>query len=273
MQQRSMRTFIIIWIGQLISLVGSGMTGFAMGVWLVEETGRATPFGITLAVGTLPRILLAPIAGTYVDRWNRRLIMLVADTLAAVTTGIALVLLLSGELAIWHVYLLAGFGALTGAFQQPASQAIVPLIVPKEKLGQANGMVQAAEAMQFLLSPLLAGLLFVAVGLRGVIAIDLITFVAAVATLLVVHIPDPERSAEAESASGSVWQEAAYGFRFLLERRGLLIMVGYFALVNLFANMAASLLPPMILANAEADVLGIVQMVSGLGMVVGSVVT
>src|SRR5215210_9240947 len=104
-----MRRFLVIWVGQFISLVGSGLTSFALGVWIYEQTHEAMPFAITVLLATLPRILLAPFAGVLADRWNRRRIMILADTGDAVTTLVALLLLSSGGLAVWHIFIIVLF--------------------------------------------------------------------------------------------------------------------------------------------------------------------
>ena len=104
---QDMRTFFVIWGGQLVSLVGSGLTSFAMGIWIFDQTGEATPFALTALFATLPRVLLAPVAGVFADRYNRRLIMLIADSGDALVTASAAILLFSGRLEVWHIYLIA----------------------------------------------------------------------------------------------------------------------------------------------------------------------
>jgi len=268
---KGMKTFLTIWIGQLISMVGSGLTDFALGVWMYEQTGQATPFALTVLFSSLPRVLLAPIAGSLADRWNRKRIMILTDTASALVTLAVVVLLFSGQLAVWHIYLIALIHSIFGAFQEPAYRASVVMLVSKENLGRANGLAQAGHALEVLIAPLLAGGLLQVIGMRGIILIDFVTFFFAVGALLIVRIPQPEVTpSEAKSRAETVWNDARFGWRYLRERVGLLGLVLYFAMVNFLLNFAMVLLGPMILAFSSTSALGAAQMAGGLGMLGGS---
>ena len=156
-----MRTFLIIWLGQLVSMIGSGLTSFALGVWIYDQTGEATPFALTVLFGSLPGVLLAPVAGAIADRWNRRLIMIVSDTGAALLTlFIAFILFFSdGGLQVWHIYGVALIGSSLGVFQWSAYQPSITMMVPKKHFGRASGMMQAGDAVRGIIAPLLAGAL------------------------------------------------------------------------------------------------------------------
>lgn len=268
---RSMRAFLIIWLGELISLIGSGLTGFALGVWIFEQTGKALPFALTALFSQLPRMALAPLAGALADRWNRRLVMILADCGAALVTLFAAIMLFFFDLQIWHIYLISFLGSTFGAFQEPAYTASVTMLVPKEQLGRASGLMQASQAIESLITPLLAGFLFVAVDLPGIILIDFATFFVAIGALLLVHIPQPERIESDETGKNSVWRDIVYGWRYLVERPGLFWMLIYFALINFLLNAVAVLTAPMVLAFAAVTALGVIQMVFGIGLLAGSV--
>lgn len=265
-----MRSFLIIWIGQLISLIGSGLTGFALGVWIYESTGKATPFALTALFGTLPGILLSPLAGVVADRWNRRRIMILADTGAAFVTLTVAALIYTDSLQIWQIYLVSTFGSIFNTFQEPAYSASVTMMVPKRHLGRASGLRQGSQAVQTLIAPLLAGVLFVTIGLKGIIVIDFITYFFAVGALLVVHIPQPKVSEEIAAERGSVWKEAIFGLNYIRTRVGLLSMLIYFAFANFLLNISGALMTPLILSFADARQLGILQTILGAGMLVGS---
>lgn len=267
---KDMKTFFIIWGGQLVSMLGSGLTNFALGVWLYDQTKQATPFAITVLLGSLPRILLLPFAGSLADRFNRRLIMILADTFTAVFTLIIFILLSAGNLQLWHIYIIAAMMSVFSAFQEPAYSASIAMIVPKEKLGSANGMVQMGQAITSVLTPVLAGALFVFIGFMGIIIIDFVTFFFAVGALLFVRIPQPERAAEHKDKN--VWQDMAFGWNYLRERTGLFGLLLYYAMVNFLLNWSAVLLIPMVLSRFTADVLGIIQTILGVGMLAGSIV-
>ncbi|HRQ23805.1 MAG TPA: MFS transporter [Anaerolineales bacterium] len=267
---RNMKTFFIIWGGQLISMLGSGLTTFALGVWIYDQTRMATPFAITILLGSLPRILLLPFAGSIADRFNRRLIMILADTFTALLTLVIFILLGIGNLQLWHIYILAAAMSVSSAFQEPAYTASIAMIVPKEKLGSANGMVQMGQAIASVLTPVMAGALFVFIGFRGIIIIDFVTFFFAVGALMLVRVPQPEQAAEHKSSN--MWRDVVFGWNYLRERKGLFGLLLYYAMINFLLNWSAVLLVPMVLSRFTADVLGLIQTVMGIGMLAGSIV-
>lgn len=267
---KDMKTFFIIWGGQLVSMLGSGLTQFALGVWIYDQTKQATPFAIAVLFGSLPRIFLLPIAGSIADRFNRRKIMIAADVLSAVLTLAIFLLLGAGGLQQWHIYIFAMLGSVLSAFQEPAYTASIAMIVPKEKLGSANGMAQMGQAISSVLTPVMAGALFVFIGFNGIIFIDFVTFFFAITALLFVRIPQPERAAEHKDKN--IWQDMQFGWNFLYERKGLLGLLLYYAMVNFLLNWSAVLLIPMVLSRFTADVLGMIQTVMGVGMLAGSII-
>ncbi|MCC6500315.1 MAG: MFS transporter [Anaerolineales bacterium] len=269
---QGMKTFVAIWASQLISILGSGLTSFALGVWIFDQTGKATPFALTVLLGNLPRILLLPVAGSLADRWNRRWVMILSDVGNALVTISVFVLVFFGNLQFWHVYLIATIGSIFSAFQEPAYTASVTMLVPKKDLSRANGMIQMTQALELALTPILAGVLFVAIGLPGILVIDFATFLIAVGTLLAVRIPQPEL-AEHEDKKSSVWTDAVFGWNYLKARPGLFGLLWYFAMVNFFLNWSGVLIAPLILSRYSASTLGTVQMFFGLGMLAGGIVS
>jgi len=269
---QGMRSFLTVWFGQVVSLIGSGLTSFALGVWLYQQTGRATPFALTVLLANLPRILLAPLAGSLADRWDRRWMMVLSDSGDALVKLGAVALVATGHLQIWHVYLIAALSAVFAAFQEPAYTASIAMLVPKKDLARANGLVQTAQAVESLIAPLLAGALMGSVGLRAIFAIDFITYFFAIGALLVVRIPQPKLSeGDTGGDRGTVWRDARYGWGYLKARPGLLGLLLYFALVNFLFNGVGVLTGPMVLAFGSSTTLGVVQMASGAGMLLGSV--
>ncbi|MCQ3938280.1 MAG: MFS transporter [Chloroflexi bacterium] len=266
----TMKTFFTIWVGQLISMLGSGLTNFALGVWIYDQSKQATPFAVTILLGSLPRILLLPFAGSIADRFNRRIIMIAADTLNALLTLAVFLLLGADRLQLWHIYVIAVLGSIFSAFQEPAYSASVTMIVPKEKLGSANGMVQMGQALTSVLTPVLAGALFVFIGFNGILMIDFVTFFFAVGALLIVRIPQPARAPEHKDFT--FLQDMSFGWRYLRERSGLFGLLLYYAMINFLLNWSAVLMVPMVLSNFSADVLGVVQTVMGVGMLAGSII-
>jgi MFS family permease len=267
-----MRTFFVIWSGQLVSTIGSGLTGFALGVWIYQETGSVTLFAMNLLAVAIPNLLISPVAGALVDRYDRRWMMILSDTGAGLSTLAIAILYMTGNLEVWNIILATALNAAFSTFQWPAYSAVTSLLVPKAQLGRAGGMVQIGEAISNLLAPAAAGALFVTVGLGGVIAIDFATYLFAVLTLLVVRVPSPEKSAAGEEGRGSIWKEAFYGWSYISARAGLLGLLLIFAALNFFTSLIFPLITPMILDMTSADVLGYLFSIIGVGMLVGTLI-
>jgi DHA3 family macrolide efflux protein-like MFS transporter len=267
---RGITTFAIIWLGQCVSLVGSGLTSFALGVWVFESTGSATQFALIGLCAVLPRVLLSPLAGTIVDRWDRRRVMIVSDAGAGLSTLLLALLLFAGQLEMWHIYLLTMVNAAFGTVQWPAFAAVTTLLVSKQNLGRANGMVQLGQAVSEILAPALAGILVGLIQLEGVILIDFATFVVAVSTLLLVRFPKPEASAEDVPAKTSLWRQLTIGWTYISARPGLLGLLVFTAVVNFVWGMVGALIVPLVLGWTSSDVLGIIISGAGMGLLTGS---
>jgi MFS family permease len=267
-----MRVFSVIWFGQLISTLGSGLTGFALGVWVYTETGSTTLFALNMLAYTLPNILISPLAGALVDRWDRRWVMIMSDSGAALSTLAVAILLLTGRLEIWHIYIATAVNAAFSTFQWPAYSAVTTLLVRKENLGRAGGMVQIGEAISQLISPALAGAMFVTTGLQGVVLVDFATFLFAIGTLLVVRLPNPEVSAESLAGKGSLLKESVYGWKYIAARSGLLGLLIVFAATNFLSGLSNPLIAPLILDMTSPDVFGYLASIVGLGMLLGTLV-
>ena len=266
-----MRLFTLIWFGQLVSLTGSGLTGFVLGVWVYQLTESATQFALIFVCAVLPRVVLSPLAGALVDRWDRRWVMIGSDSGAGLSTLAIALLFATGQLDVWHIYLATAVNSACSAFQLPAYQSIIPLMVPREQLGRANGMVQAAYAAQ-IISPMVAGVLVALITIPGVILIDVATFLFAVSILLLVRIPKPPITAEGRAARGSLWREMAYGWAYIATRPGLVWLVVLFGAINFLVGIASVLVQPLILSFASVAVLGILMFFGGSGLLAGGLV-
>ncbi len=258
--------FALVALGEFVSLTGSGLTAFALGVWTFLSTGSVTMFGLMSACALVPAILVAPFAGAVVDRTDRRRVMLVADLCSGLGTGAIAALLATHRLQTWHIFVVLGWMSACGAFQRPAYLSAIPQLIPKRYLARANGIIQTAEALSTTIAPLLAGTLVVTIGLAGVIVVDVVTFVVAVTVLALVKFPNslPWRRREPLLA------EVAGGWRFIVARRGIVALLLHAALTNLFLSAMAVLLAPLVLTGfGAADQLGWVLAAGGAGGVVG----
>ena len=264
-----MTGFSAIWFGQLISLLGTSMTSFALTIWAWQETGQATALALVGFFSFGPAVLLSPVAGALVDRWNRKLVMMLSDLAAGVASILTLALHLSGSLEIWHLYVLGAWTGAFSAFQWPAYSAAISTTLPKTHYTRASGMMSLAESASSVAAPILAGILLGIIGLGGILVVDIVTFSLAVSALFFVLIPPPKRSG-AGAAGRGLWQESLYGFRYIWRRPLLNLQLVFFA-VNLVATFVLILLAPMVLASTGNDelVLGSVQSALGAGGVVG----
>ena len=267
-----MKVFLAVWAGQFVSLVGTALTGFALSIWVYQETGSATKLSFVLLSSQLPQILFTPIAGALVDRWDRRWAMIVADTGAGIGTLAIAALLFTDNLELWHLYVALGVSGIFQSFQWPAYSAATTLLVPKQQYGRAAGLVQMAEAVGQVIAPALAGVTLAYGGLETVIFIDVVSFLVAVMTLLMVRFPKPEISEAGAKASGSLLSEARFGWTYIKERQGLLALLVYFSSVNLVFGFVGVLIFPLILGFADEIAMGNVFTLAGLGMVIGSIV-
>ncbi|GEM83271.1 MFS transporter [Meiothermus hypogaeus] len=268
-----LRGFTLVAFGQLVSLVGSGMSQFALTIWAFEKTGLATSLALMGFFYMVPLILISPFAGAWVDRGNRKLMMVVSDLGAALGTLAVFLLYLSGSLEIWHLYAVGALNGLTNAFQWPAYSAAISTMVDKKDYARANGLLSLAESASGIGAPILAGIFLGWVGLGGILLLDLVTFAAAFLTLILVHIPQPKQSAVGLESRGSLLSEAIYGFRFIFARPSLLGLQTVFLLGNLVANLGSAIMAAMILARTASSetVLATVQSAAGIGGVLGGV--
>ena len=265
--------FIIVWIGQIVSILASGMTQFALTIWMYQQTGSATALGLMQVFYITPFLVISPIAGVMVDRYNRKLMMMVSDLAAGMGTIMILVLQSQGRLEFWMLYIVSALIGLGGAFQWPAYSAAITTMVPKEQYGRVNGLMTLMEAGPGVVAPLLAGALLPVVGLTGILAFDVFTFITAILALMIVYVPQPEKTVEGQKESGNFIKEAIYGFTYIFARPSLLGLQLVFMFGNLFSGIGITLVAPMVLSRTSnsAVALGAVQTAGAVGAVVGGI--
>ncbi|MGD2161958.1 MAG: MFS transporter [Anaerolineales bacterium] len=266
-----MRGFYVMWFGQFVSIFGSRMTQFAITIWAWDLTGTATGLILVGVITYLPGIFLSPFAGTLIDRWNRKLVLALSDLGAALSTVILLILFLTDSAQIWHLYATGALSSAFGAFQYPAYSAVVTTMVPKEQYARANGMRSVIGSASGIAAPLLAGALLAVVDIPTIMFIDLGTFIFAIITLLILHIPQPRLSKESEQARSTVWSETLDGLRYILNHRSLIAIFLYFTLSNIHSGFGYPLIAPVILAKTGDDsvILGIINSVDSVGLLIG----
>jgi len=271
------RTFIIIWLGQVVSTLGSRMTNFAITIWAWELTGQATALTLMVFFTQLTRLLITPLAGVIVDRWNRKVLMMFGDTVAGLSTIAILVLFLNQNLQIWHLY---AAGALNGTFdqlQELAYSASIATLVPKQQYSKASSMGYFIGYGAKIFAPAFAGALYPVIGLIGILGIDLATFAIAITTVLLMPIPQPIPRAAQQHLHRTwqnLWREVASGYHYVLARPGLLAILIATSLFWFAHDLGGSLFSPMLLARTgnDTEVLGNVSAAAGVGGVVGAFV-
>ena len=269
-----MRTFLTIWIGQIVSTIGSYMTVFALTIWVWLVTGSATALTLVSFFVQLPRLLITPFSGIIVDRFNRKKLMLLGDIVAFLCTFTIGLLHFTDRLEVWHLYCVVAIYGGFGQIQTLAYSASIALIVPKEQYTRAGSMSSAVNYASAIISPALAGGLYPIIGLGGIIAVDIATFFAGLITLLISHIPQPV-TGESESENPdkeNIWQKLTFGFRYIFTRPPLLAMVIAFTIFALPNDIGKVLYNPLILSrtNGDSQILGSVTTAAGLGGVVGA---
>jgi MFS transporter, DHA3 family, macrolide efflux protein len=272
-----MTAFAVVWFGQMISLLGTAMTSFALSVWAFQaapDDRRATVFSLLMVAYFLPTLLLGPFAGAIVDRADRKLTMVLSDLCAGFTTLAILYLFITGNLQIWHLFISNALAGIFQTFQWPAYSAAITLMVEKKHYARTSAMVQLAGNSSNIMAPLLAGAIIGLAAPNGILIIllfDVVTFLVAVGALFVTPVPQPVASADGLAGQGSLLREMVYGFQYIFKRPGLLGLQVTYLFGNFFSNLSFTLLAPMVLARSSGNALvfGSVQTAGAVGGLVG----
>lgn len=265
------KTFILFWLSQSISQLGSAMTGFALILWTYEQSRSAMSVSLMSFCNYVPYILVSLFAGAFVDRHKKKSIMLVSDSIAAVCTFTVLVLTVSGKLAVWNIYAVNVVIGFMNAFQQPAAAVAIGKMVPKEKLSNVSGMNSFSSNLVSVLNPVIAAFIYSFGGLKIILLIDIVSFLFALSVLMfAVHISEEYKNSE----KSFVFSDLMVGFKFLKKEKGLLYIMFTLAMINFFSRLTyENILSPMILSRSGSSVtLGIVNAVMGIGGIIGGIV-
>lgn len=270
---QGMKGFFIIWLGQIFSLIGSGMTCFAQSVWVYTDLGGSITNLTALAVfAQLPGLVVSPIAGALVDRWDRRWVMIISDAVAAIATMTLRTLIVTESFQLWHIYAIVIVISIANHFQWPAYFATISLMVPRDNLGSANGLVQMGRSLGQIAAPFMAGVAVTLFRIQGVILFDMLSYLFALCTLLIVRIPKPPVAQTNLAVKRSLKREILYGWKYLLDRPGLTGLLALFSASNFLLGVTGLLLMPMALSVTTATVYGSLLSVGGISMLVGSLV-
>ncbi len=267
-----LRPFLIIWSGQAISLLGSSLVSFALIWWLTEETGSATVLALASIVTIIPRVLLSPIIGTFVDRWPRRTIMLLSDVAVALATMTLAILFALAIREIWLIYLLMFIRGLGGAFHHPAMVASTTLMVPEKHYTRVAGLNNALRGVMSIMAPLLGALLLKILPLQSILILDVATALPAIISLLFIAIPQPKEAETTQAESRpSVAKELREGLHYIGSWPGLMMLIGVYAMVHFLLAPSMALMPLLVTEHFAGGALQLasLQSAAGIGLVGG----
>lgn len=268
---RELRTFLILWVTQSFSSLGSAMTNFALVIWSYQQHGSALATSLLAICSYAPYVLLSIFAGTLSDRWNKKVTMLLSDSFAALCTISVFILMKTGNLQIWHLYLINALNGLMNTVQQPASEVALSLLVPKKHFQKVSGMRSFSNSLVSILTPVFATALFSLTHINAVILFDLITFVTAFVSLLC-FVRIPHISGNGHGEGETVLEAAKSGLKYLRDNRGILDLILFLAIINFTASIFNAALPAMMLSRTGGGelALGMVNTVTGLATMLGS---
>lgn len=266
-----MRSFLLLWVTQMVSGLGSAMTGYALVIWSYTQRGSALVTAMLMVCTYAPYVLFSVFAGALSDRWDKKKILLLCDALAALSTLIVLILLKTGQLRIWHLYLVNAVSGLMNTIQQPASEVAVTALLPRKHYQKVGGLRYLSSSVNSILTPILATAVLGLAGMDAVILIDLISFAAAFVVLLC-FIPIPDTRAEQQKGE-SLLQSAGVGIRWLQRNPGIFHLMLFLAAINLVASMYQAAFPAMVLSkpNGGQVAMGAVNAVIGITTLAGSI--
>jgi MFS transporter, DHA3 family, macrolide efflux protein len=271
LRSEGMSIFAIVWLGQLVSILGSSLSNFAMDVWVYQRNGSVTELSLLILFTTLPLVIVSPVAGVLVDSWNRRWVMILSDTGAALSTLTMALLLMSGQIQTWHICLATAVSSSFSAFQLPAYRAATTLLVPEKNLGRAAGMIEFAQAIGQLIAPILGGILLEVIQISGIFLLDLSSFVFSAIVLLLVRFPRHQALEKQQPHQLPLLKEVFSGFNYVTAHGGLIGLLFFLASSTFLLGIVQVLAYPLVLSFASSTQLGIALGVGGVGMIVGSI--
>lgn len=267
---KELRTFIILWLTQALSSLGSSMTGFALVIWLYNDSGSALTTALLTVCSYAPYVIVSIFAGAISDKWNKKAVMLVCDSFAALTTVCVLVLLKTGSLEVWHLYILNALNGLMNSVQSPASDVATTLLTPEKHYQKTSAMRYFSNSLVSILTPVLAAAIVFFAGLDAVIAFDLATFAVAFTVLLFfIKIPEVPQN---ESSKETLLRSAKSGVSYLGRNKGILCMILFLSAINFIASIYEAALPALILSKGNEAALGAVSSSAGIATLIGSVI-
>jgi MFS family permease len=264
----SFNKFMVLWSGQLISAIGSGLTSFGLAVYMYQKTGSATLMALLAFFAFVPALLLSPLSGVLADRYDRRLLMITGDSLSALGLIFILVCMLLGDIQLWQIYIGVTVSSSFSSLLEPAYKATVSDLLSKEQYSKASGLVQIASSSKFLISPILAGFLLSHWDIKLLLVLDICTFFV---TVVVTTCIRKGLVSHQSNQRGTLFSELAEGWQVIHGNQGIFILVLLTSVITFFLGFIQILSTPMILAFSDTATLGIIESVCATGMLVSSI--
>lgn len=271
-QSNGFTRFLIIWAGEFLSTIGSGLTAFALGIYAFRMTGQATSATMVTLLTFLPAFLLRPVGGVLADRIDRRILMIFGNLGCASGVGLVILLISPEAHNLWLVYPGIILNSVFFAFQNPAYKASVSDFLPKELYAKASGLVQLSGSAQFLIAPLIAGFLMEVVNIKVILIIDIMTFVISALNILIIRRTLNTNTVTTNSEELHFFKEMAEGFKAVVVDRGILILILLVSLVLFYIGLLQSLFAPMVLSFTDSRTLGTAQSICAIGMLISSLI-
>ena len=265
------RTFFAIWVGQAISLLGSQLVQFSLVWYLTSKTGSASVLAMASFVALLPQVILMPVSGILIDRWNRQKVMMAADSIIAAATAVLAVLFWKGAVQNWHIYAIMFIRSAAHGFHWPSMLASTSLMVPKDQLSRIAGINQALRGILGIASPPAAALLIQSIPMQGILGLDIATAVAAILPLVFVRIPQPVRTERKEKEG--LWQDFKFGLKYLYSWKGMLFLAIAAALLNFFIHPGYTFIPLLVTGHFQKGAweLSLIESAFSIGLVAGGI--
>lgn len=277
--KKSFNQFMILWFGEFISAIGSGLTAFGFGVYVYQQTGKASHVALVTLCAFLPGFLLTPVAGVFADRYDRRLLMVLGDSLSALGLIFILICMLQGKANTFQICLGVGISSIFSFLLEPCYKATVTDLLSEEEYTRASGMIQLAGAAKYLISPVMAGFLLSVSDIKLLIWLDICTFFITAASTLAVRKgivsksgPKDVELKQNRKDNQSFAQDITEGWFAITENKGVFILVLVSSVITFFLGFIQTLSTPMILAFSDSNTLAMIQTISALGMLISSMV-
>ncbi|MEK0192891.1 MAG: MFS transporter [Oscillatoriales cyanobacterium] len=269
-----MKTFLIIWLGQFISLIGSSLTSFSLGIWVYQKTGSVLHLSLLSLLIFLPKIIFAPLNGVIVDRFNRRWLMIISDTGAGFSSLLIVLFLLLNNLQIWHIYIAIFISSTFSAFQIPAYTAFSTQLLQKNQFSRAISMIQLGESISQTIAPILGGILLTTIKIQGIIWLDFFSFIFSIFTLFLISIPVSNQNIgdDTQGKKTNIKEDIAEGLKYLKVRSGLIALLVFLAVTNFMICVVEILFTPLMLSFLSPQSMGIILSVGSVGMILSSLI-